>query len=269
MYRQDFHLHSKFSPDSKAEPTEIIRTAKEKKLNHIIFTEHCEANLNQAMPEGKPIWPPLDIKNYTSTISELQKTAPMKVGIGIELGQATFAPKAAEEALKAYDWDIVLGSMHNIKNGIDFYYMDYLNEDIKRLTKLYLEDLYDLAVWNRFDILSHLYYHLRYIYRQGMELDIKKYEAEIRDIFRVLIINGKGIEINTASLDDAFGDVIPSLYYLKIYHEMGGEIITIGSDGHREDRIGFGFEYALDLLREAGFKAISSFEKRKVTFIDI
>ena len=62
---------------------------------------------------------------------------------------------------------------------------------------------------------------------------------------------------------------LPGLYFLKIYREMGGEIITIGSDAHVEDRVGLGVDYAVGLLKEAGFKAISSFEKRKVSFIDI
>lgn len=269
MYRHDFHLHSRFSPDSSADPGKIIKTAEEKGLEHIIFTEHCESNLNQAMPEGKPVWPPLDIKAYTETIEELRNKANIKVGIGIELGQATLAPEAAEKALEAYDWDIVLGSMHNLKDGIDFYYIDYLKEDLNKLTAEYFEALYGLAVWNGFDVLSHLYYHLRYIYRQGLELDIKKYEAEIRDIFRVIINNGKGIEINTSSLGDAFGDVIPGLYFLKIYREMGGEVITVGSDSHVEDKVGSGFDYSSELLKEAGFKAVASFEKRRVSFIDI
>ena len=121
MFREDYHLHSRFSPDSTEEPEKIIKTAYEKGLERIIFTEHCEANLNEAMPEGKPAWPPLDIPAYTAKIEELKKTAPMSVGIGIELGQATFALENAEKALNAYDWDFVLGSMHNIRNGIDFY----------------------------------------------------------------------------------------------------------------------------------------------------
>ena len=269
MYRQDFHIHSKFSPDSKAEPEKIIEAAREKGLNHIIFTDHCEANLNMALPEGKPIWPPLNFKKYTETIDSLRQISPIKVGLGIELGQATFALDAAQKALSAYDWDFVLGSLHNIEGGIDFYYVDYRSADIEKLTSLYFKDLYDLVKWNGFDVLSHLYYHLRYIYRQGLELDIKKYETEIREIFKLLISNGKGIEVNNSSLRDAFGDVIPGLYFLKIYREMGGEISTIGSDAHVEDRVGLGVDYAVGLLKEAGFKAISSFEKRKVSFIDI
>ena len=207
---------------------------------------------------------------YTSeTIDSLRQISPIKVGLGIELGQATFALDAAQKALSAYDWDFVLGSLHNIEGGTDFYYVDYRSADIEKLTSLYFKDLYDLVKWNGFDVLSHLYYHLRYIYRQGLELDIKKYETEIREIFKLLISNGKGIEVNNSSLYDAFGDVIPGLYFLKIYREMGGEIITIGSDAHVEDRVGLGVDYAVGLLKEAGFKAISSFEKRKVSFIDI
>lgn len=269
LFREDYHLHSRFSPDSTEEPEKIIKTAYEKGLERIIFTEHCEANLNEAMPEGKPAWPPLDIPAYTSKIEELKKTAPMSVGIGIELGQATFALENAEKALNAYDWDFVLGSMHNIRNGIDFYYVDYSKADIEGLTKLYFEDLYDLVKWNGFDVLSHLYYHLRYIYRQHYTLDIKKHEPEIREIFRLLVENGKGIEVNTSSFDGAFGDVIPGLYFLKVYKEVGGEIITVGSDAHKAERIALGFDYAYDLLREAGFKAVSVFEKRKVSFKDI
>lgn len=269
LFRVDYHLHSSFSHDSKEAPENIIASAANKGLSHIIFTEHLDVNIDDPIPEEfRPIRP-LDIGAYTSRLEELKKTAPIKVGTGIELGQATLKLDVAEKALAAYDWDIVLGSMHNVKDRYDFYYLDYSKENIDELATLYFEELYRLVKWNGFDILSHLYYQLRYIYRQNLTYDITKFEAEIREIFKLLIANGKGMEVNTSSFDGAFGDVIPGLYFLKIYREMGGEVITIGSDAHTADRVAVGFDYAYSLLREAGFKAVATFEKRKVKFMDI
>lgn len=269
LFRVDYHLHSNFSHDSKELSENVIKSAAEKGLSRIIFTEHCDVNLNEALPEGFEPAPPLDIAAYTKRIEKLKKTAPINVGIGIELGQATQNLEVANEVLSSYDWDLVLGSLHNVRNHVDFYYLDYSKENIGELVERYFEELYELVKWNGFDILSHLYYQMRYIYRQHLTFDIMKFEPEIREILKLLISNGKGMEINTSSFDGPFGDVIPGLHFLKIYRELGGEVITVGSDAHTADRVAVGFDYAYSLLKEAGFKAVATFEKRKVTFMDI
>ena len=48
-----------------------------------------------------------------------------------------------------------------------------------------------------------------------------------------------------------------------MYKELGGRIITAGSDSHRPERIGYGFDRVYQMLKEAGFDSISIYKNRK------
>jgi histidinol-phosphatase (PHP family) len=83
-----------------------------------------------------------------------------------------------------------------------------------------------------------------------------------------LISNGKGFEINTGSFRDKPGRSTPSydMELLKRYKRLGGEIISLGSDSHSLEYIGYKFDYFKELLEEAGFKHTVHFENRKPVF---
>ena len=262
-YKIDCHIHSTFSPDGHSSLEEIIESAYKCGLSEITVTEHCECNNNDAIPPEEPQWEMLDFENYAKTLEALRKKAPLRVNIGIELGQATQGTETAETALKAYDWDFVIGSLHNVVGEYDFYYLKYDGVDIKKLFTEYFEQLYETAKLDNFSVLGHLYYPVRYIYRQGLTLDISPYDEMIAEIFRLIIKNGKGIEINTSGLFSEFGGLIPELKYAKMYRELGGEIVTVGSDAHYAERVGRGVDEAYEMLREAGFKSVTVFHGKK------
>ena len=268
-YKIDCHIHSTFSPDGHASLEEIIESAYNCGLSEITVTEHCECNNNEALPPEEEPWPMLDFENYAKTLEALREKAPLKVNIGLELGQATQGLEVARQALSAYDWDFVIGSLHNVVNEYDFCYIKYGGVDLKKLFAEYFEQLYDTAKLDNFCVLGHLYYPVRYIYRQGLTLDISPYDEMIAEIFGLIIRNGKGIEINTSGLFSEFGGLIPELKYAKMYRDLGGEIVTVGSDAHYAERVGRGVDEAYAMLKEAGFKAVTVFRKKKPEFITI
>lgn len=268
-YKTDYHIHSFFSPDSQAKPEDSIKRAEELGLNEIIFTEHCDCSYEHALPPEEEKWPLLDVNGYTKYIEDVRKKFNIKVGIGIELGQAVQDPIFADKMIKAYPWDMVIGSYHNLKGEYDFCFMKYKDMDLPKLMKRYFQEQYLLVEDNRFDVLGHLYYFVRYIYRQGLSVELSPFKGIVSDIFKLLVKNGRGIEINTSCIGDKYNDLIPNFEFIKLYKQCGGEIITIGSDSHTPDRIGFGQELAVTAIKEAGFKAITTFEKRKPSFKDI
>ncbi|MDF2685666.1 MAG: histidinol phosphate phosphatase [Clostridia bacterium] len=269
MYKFDYHIHSKFSPDSKTEPSEILNVAAKKELNEIIFTDHCECNNNMALPPDVEKWPIFEPKSYVKALESLKNSAPVKMGIGIEIGQATQGLEYADKILEAYDWDFTIGSLHNVRGEYDFCFLEYKDKDINNLFERYFEELYELVKWNKFSVLGHLYYPVRYIYNQGLSLNLNQYNSQISDIFKLLIKNGRGIEINTSGLWSKYNKTIPSIDYIKLYRQCGGEIITIGSDSHFSDKVGEGVDIAIEQLKEAGFKSVTAFEKQKPIFKDI
>ena len=69
----------------------------------------------------------------------------------------------------------------------------------------------------------------------------------------------QGVEAYARVLEDT----MPGLETLRMYKELGGRIITVGSDSHRPERIGYGFDRVYQMLKEAGFDSISVYKNRK------
>ena len=73
---------------------------------------------------------------------------------GLELGQAIYNKELAEQILDNYDYDFVLGSIHNLENMEDFYFLDYSNYDVDDLLEKYFNAIYQLCLWDKFDSCS-------------------------------------------------------------------------------------------------------------------
>ena len=91
----------------------------------------------------------------------------------------------------------------------------------------------------------------------------------IETILKKLIDKGKGIEINTAGLRYGMGAPNPDLPVLKLYHDLGGEIITVGSDAHKPEDVAVYHKQAYQNLNEAGFRYYTIFKNRKPQFINL
>ena len=98
---------------------------------------------------------------------------------------------------------------------------------------------------------------------------MSEYSDIIDDILTAVIIRGKGIEINTSGLWQKYGKMFPDKDILRRYRELGGEILTIGSDAHCADDLGKGIEDGIAAAKEAGFDKIAVFKHREPMFIRI
>ena len=268
MFRQDYHLHSRFSPDSFAEPEQVLLHAADEGLDDIALTEHCECNGASAIPEGCGNWPDLDIPAYTGYLEKLRENSPIPFAIGIELGQATQNENRAKEILSAYNWDFVIGSLHNTAGDYDPYFMRFDKAAPEKMMEKYFEELYRLARMGTYSVLGHLYYPLRYVTRVKPDFDISVFDEQIRQILRTVVEKGKGIELNVKGLDSDPCGAVPDMRHLKMYRQLGGEIITFGSDDHT-GYPGKNLEKGYDMLRQAGFRAIAKFRSMKPEFKDI
>ena len=116
--------------------------------------------------------------------------------------------------------------------------------------------------------------HLDLVKRDAFKFD-KPYDGPepyadlIRSALRSVIERGKGIEINTSPLYKGLAEPCPAIEILHWYHELGGEILTIGSDSHAPGRVGAHFDTALEMARAAGFTRVARFERRQNSWIEI
>ena len=111
----DTHMHSQFSPDSKASQESMILAALEKKLDGICFTDHLDIDY----PNTSDLFL-LDLPNYTASVHALraQYADRLPVRFGIELGLQPHLASLHAEILSQYDFDFVIGSSH-VVHGYD------------------------------------------------------------------------------------------------------------------------------------------------------
>ncbi len=115
--------------------------------------------------------------------------------------------------------------------------------------------------------------HIGYPARYGDYDDNQMYYDEspelIDAMLKKIIDKGFGIEINTSNFGRALDETMPPRSILQRYIQLGGEIITIGSDAHNITDIGKGYSRARDMLINFGVKYVCVFDKLKPEFIKL
>ncbi len=277
----DCHSHSHNSPDAdkNASVMSMIEKAHSLGLAAYAITDHCE--VSQWYDIEHYGFEPNGYDDYgydkmcEASLAECVSAKEKLDGkynfiCGIELGQATHDFELAEKIASDKRLDYVIGSTHKLPNYDDFAFINYENYSIPDLMEKYYSETYKLCKWGKFDILGHLTYTLRYIEGDcGIHVDMKPYEEIIRECFKLIIQNGKGIEINTSGLRQKYGKTFPDFYWVKIYRELGGEILSLGSDSHCAEDIGKGIADGAEIAKEAGFGHLAYFKNRKPEFIKI
>lgn len=264
----DFHTHSRFSFDGNDGAEEMVRRAIALGLTHYAITDHIDVNLFYDGEYGAE----RSSREAAETIPALKEKHAGEIVLlyGAELGQPHHDPALAEKILADAPYDFVIGSCHMLRGYEDFYFLDYREEPPEKLLPLYFDELLEMAEVSDFDVLGHLTYPLRYICgKYGLSPDMTRYEPVVDEIFRTLIRNGKGIEINTSELRGKTHMLLPDLPYVKRYRELGGEILTIGSDAHSVGDLGKNIADGIETAKLAGFDRIAVFRERMAEFIPI
>lgn len=276
----DCHTHTQFSVDSEADIVQMIEKAISLGLSAYAVTDHCECNrwYGEEYYVGED-WYKFynfgrDFEQSVSAVTALKEKYPdFNLICGTELGQATQDIEIAEKVISDNRLDFVIGSVHQLPETDDFCFLDYekySSAEIKNLLERYFLEVNKLCNWGKFDILGHLTYCLRYIDSAlGSDTDISPYDDIIEDSFKKLIEKGKGIEINTSGLRQNYGKTFPGLRYVKLFRELGGEIISIGSDAHTVEDLGSGIKKGVQLASDAGFTHLCYFKQRSPVFIEI
>lgn len=266
MYLTDYHIHSKYSFDCETELEDICEMAVKHGLKEIAITDHMD------IFSTKPYGYILDCAGCYEALWRLKESykGRLKVIVGVELGQPQANPSQAAQFLEDYPLDFIIGSVHNMENDIDAYDLDYKKEDYHQVMQNYIEWLIAMALQFDFDVMGHITYPSRYVYEQIQErVDFREYYDDYRRLFKILIESGRGIELNMSGMARGINETMPTMDLLKMYHEMGGEIVTVGSDAHIAEHVGKVSLMGYEMLQEAGFTYVSTFEGRKLKNVRI
>ncbi|MDR1117163.1 MAG: histidinol-phosphatase HisJ family protein [Oscillospiraceae bacterium] len=261
MYLADMHMHTHISPDSEGVLEDYCAAAIEKGIKELYITDHCDVNGWEGAPYDF-----LRDAAFDELLAARDRYGDrIKINFGVELGQEQQNRELARETLEDGRLDFVIGSLHNLAGGPDFFFMSDMEADRESLWSRYFTELALHAEKSDFDVLGHITYPKRYIPVRWRA----EYDDRISEILDIIISRGKGIEINTSGLGLAMSETLPPYEVVRRYRLMGGRIITVGSDCHVREKVGFRIADGFELAKSAGFDSICLFHKRTPEFVRI
>ena len=269
----DYHVHTHHSGDSDAPMEDVILSAIGKNLKSICFTEHMDFEYPKFPGVTKGMFE-VDTDAYHTEYLEKKKKFKDRIDIyfGIELGMQPQVTEKNKVYVNSYPFDFVIASNHLAHQKDPYYPSFYENRSKKEaFTEFFEATLENIKLFDDFDVLGHLDYLVRYAPDQENGYTYSDYKDIINEILVTLINKGKGLDVNTKALysNPPLKNPNPSEDILKRYKELGGEILTLGSDAHVAKNVACGFEKATDLLKSCGFTRYCTFIKRKATFHDL
>lgn len=264
----DMHTHSSNSHDAKSTLSEMCEKYIENRCPMFAVTDHFDGVGCDRYDYITPI------KNSSDDVDSCRKIYGDKVKIlkGVEIGEYIYSPKEALEVAALCDYDVIIGSQHFFyfegtpvtHSVFDFSFMS--EKEIYEIFSQYFDDILKLINDRafKFDILAHITYPARYINGKfARSEDIHVYDDKIREILKTAINRDIALEVNTSNLKTDYPFLMPDQKILKMYRELGGKLLTVGSDAHSSDVIICGFYKTFELLRETGFKELYYFKNRK------
>ncbi len=256
----DFHMHSIVSFDGHDSAETMVQAAADAGLKEICFTDHIDYFANVDKQE----WV-FDTLRYNETYDQLAHPQ-VKIRRGMEFGIKPYNAPQLKEDLKRRPFDFVLGSVHFV-DELDVYFSEYWDgKTVFEAERRYLEETLEcVRAHEDFDVLAHLTYISKArAHHAPRPVPYEAHEALIDEILRTLVDKGKGLEINTSGVDRC-GDFLPYEVYFRRFRELGGQIVTVGSDAHTASRVGQYADRACALLKEV-FGYVCTFENRKPIF---
>jgi len=270
MILSDFHTHTSNSGDSDTKMSLQIQSAREKGVKHLCFTDHLD--YDYPLPpkaEYEVCNFDLDVKSYFEDFKANSSACnDINLYFGVEVGLMPYLANRNDSFVKSMDFDFVIGSVHLLDKE-DPYYPEYWEDkNEKDVLRRYFEYTYEnICEFSNFDVSGHIDYIIRYCKNKDKSFSYNDYSDEIDSILKKLIETGRGIEINTGGLKNGLINPNPHPDIVRRYKELGGEIITIGSDAHSPEYIAYRFDAATAILENAGFKYYSIFKNRKPEFL--
>ena len=256
----DFHMHSRVSFDGHDTGLALATAAKERGLKEICFTDHLDYD-----PLGTMGKLDFDTAAYNTEYDHLDVPG-LVIRRGMEFGITCNNVSQFKKDLQRRPFDFVLGSIHFV-DDLDVYYEDFWRDKtIFQAERRCLEEtLVCVELHDDFDVLAHLTYISKTrCHPSPRPVRYEEHQEIIDEILKVLARKGKGLEINTSGVDRC-GDYLPPMQMVRRFRELGGQIVTIGSDAHRANRVGqYSFEVC-EVLKDI-FGHVCTFENRQPVF---
>lgn len=273
MIRTDSHMHTAFSSDSDTPMEEMIKKSIDLGLTSICFTDHYDMDFPTDMYDDMDFQ--LDTPSYLKEFIRLKEIYQKKIDlrIGVELGLGPDLASKIEAYLEEYNdvFDFVIGSTHLVDKK-DPYLPDYFNqfsEEKDGIRRYFEENIYNLTNFHQMDSFGHCDYVVRYAPNKDDFYLPSDYQDLLDTFLNMLIDKGVALELNTAGWKYGMKSANPHIDILRRYRELGGELLTVGADGHIPAHIAYDFKKASEMLTSLGFSYYTIYRNRKPEMIRI
>ena len=273
----DYHVHTEYSDDSVYPMEEVVKDGVKVGLDEICFTDHVDYGIKNDWDDGKMIeyrgLEPLanvDYPKYMEEIEKLQRLYGDRISLktGLEFGVQVHTIPQFERLFDRYDLDFIILSVHQVENK-EFWTQEFqAGRTQQEYNERYYEELLEvIKQYKNYSVLGHLDLIVRY--DEAGIYPFEKVKPIVTEILKIVIADGKGIELNTSYHRYGLSDTTPSKEILKLYRKLGGKIVTIGSDSHKKEHLGTYIEEGKHVLREAGFKHFCTYDRMKPMFYEL
>lgn len=270
----DYHVHTEFSDDSVYPMEQVVQDAIRMGLDEICFTDHVDYGVKDDWNSGKEVvyrnGEPLanvDYPRYVEQIRRMQERYGDRITIrlGLEFGIQMHTIPQFQALYKKYPFDFIILSVHQVEDK-EFWTQDFQRgRTQKEYNERYYEEMLNLVnSYRDYSVLGHMDLIVRYD-RQGI-YPFEKVKPYVEQILRQVIRDGKGLEFNTSFHRYGLADTTPSREILKLYRELGGRIITLGSDSHKPEHLGACIQEGKALLKSMGFGEFCTYEGMEPVF---
>ena len=268
----DLHVHSTCSVDGISPIEDHARQAATLGLAEVGFCEHVDLDPRDGS------YGFFDPERYDREIAAARATVPgVRLRQGVEITYQSELEESLAAWLASHPWDYVIASVHLVDYPDGWAIISepeamgayFAAHNQQQAYGPYFAELLKAAVSGLGDVLGHLDLVKRFGVRQYGPLDPTTFQEEIREVLRAAARSGTGLEINTSGLRQSPGEPYPPLSVLRWFREVGGEVVTVGSDAHGADDLGSDIALAMEMAQEAGFQTIATFEERQVRWIDL
>jgi len=274
----DCHLHTCFSGDSETEVSLQIEQAIRLKMDHVCITDHHDYGCYSANGKQEFI---LDFDSYIPAIKKIREKYRDRIDVltGMELGLQLHIASDLEKQMEKYgsEFDFIIGSSHFV-DGLDVYLPEYFErspyadpekQEEERYRHYFETTLHRIVSMDYFDSFGHLDFVVRYGPHKNKYYSYEKFKDVIDAILEVLLRKDKALEVNTGGYRYGLGEPDPNEDIIRRYREMGGKLITVGSDAHVPGDVGCEFDRTAALLKRCGFREYTIYEKREPVFYPI
>jgi histidinol-phosphatase (PHP family) len=257
---RDYHLHTSLCKHAVGEMEEYVLMSIERGMTEICFTDHIPlpGDLDPDHRMGHD-----EVEPYLEQIALLnRKYKEISILRGIEVDYIEGLETYIENFLKTHRFDMVIMGVHFIEQweGEQWVFnFDYTEETLPRQYKDYFDALYKGIKTGLFDVLAHL----DLVKRPGYPV-MRTNRDDVENILDEVKRQDMSIEFNTSGLRKPINETYPSMEILKLAVKKGIPI-TMSSDSHRPEHVGYAFDYWLNRFFNIENLKLARYRDRKCT----